>query len=222
MSKVKIQGNASGTGTLTISAPNTNTDRTLTLPDGAGEILTDASTLSSSNLSGALPAIDGSALTGVGGLTDASQWRLSTTHDISNGNVIGSNGTWEAFDDGNYGTLGSAMTESSGVFTFPSTGIWWIHFTSFCELVSTNGYIGAKISTTYNNGSNWDDAVENYHTNGSTGWYRPLSMNYIFDVASTSTHKVRFIGLENGGNMKFFGDTNSGQTYVTFFKLGET
>jgi len=67
MSKVKIEGNASGTGTLTISAPNTNTDRTLTLPDGAGEILTDASTLSSSNLSGALPAIDGSALTGIDG-----------------------------------------------------------------------------------------------------------------------------------------------------------
>jgi len=65
MSKVKIEGNASGTGTLTISAPNTNTDRALTLPDGAGEILTDASTLSSSNLSGALPAIDGSALTGI-------------------------------------------------------------------------------------------------------------------------------------------------------------
>ena len=33
MSKVKIEGNASGTGTLTISAPNTNTDRTINLPD---------------------------------------------------------------------------------------------------------------------------------------------------------------------------------------------
>jgi hypothetical protein len=40
MSKVKIEGNASGTGTLTIAAPNTNIDRTLTLPDGAGELLT--------------------------------------------------------------------------------------------------------------------------------------------------------------------------------------
>jgi len=39
MSKVKIEGNASGTGTLTISAPNTDTDRTLTLPDAAGEVL---------------------------------------------------------------------------------------------------------------------------------------------------------------------------------------
>jgi hypothetical protein len=33
MSKVVIQGNASGTGDFTIAAPNSNTDRTLTLPD---------------------------------------------------------------------------------------------------------------------------------------------------------------------------------------------
>ena len=34
MAKVKIQGNASGTGVLTLTAPNTDTDRTITLPDG--------------------------------------------------------------------------------------------------------------------------------------------------------------------------------------------
>ena len=56
MSKIKVEGNASGTGTLTISAPATNTDRSLTLPDGAGEILTDASGLSATNLtSGTIP-----------------------------------------------------------------------------------------------------------------------------------------------------------------------
>lgn len=38
MSKVAIAGNASGTGTFTIAAPNSNTDRTLTLPDTAGTI----------------------------------------------------------------------------------------------------------------------------------------------------------------------------------------
>jgi hypothetical protein len=73
MSNVKIKANASGTGTLTIAAPNTNTDRTLTLPDAAGEILTNATGLTSSsslnaaNLTGTLPAIDGSALTGISG-----------------------------------------------------------------------------------------------------------------------------------------------------------
>ena len=44
MSLIKLQGNASGTGAFTIAAPNSNSDRTLTLPDATGTILTSAST----------------------------------------------------------------------------------------------------------------------------------------------------------------------------------
>ncbi len=43
MAKVKIQGNASGTGVLTIAAPNTSTDRTITLPNETGTLITSAS-----------------------------------------------------------------------------------------------------------------------------------------------------------------------------------
>ena len=43
MSKVVIQGHASGSGDFTIAAPNSNTDRTLTLPDVAGTVLTSGS-----------------------------------------------------------------------------------------------------------------------------------------------------------------------------------
>ena len=39
MSQVAISGNASGTGTLTIAAPNTNSNRTLTLPDSTGTLI---------------------------------------------------------------------------------------------------------------------------------------------------------------------------------------
>jgi len=45
MSKVSLAGNASGTGIFTIASPNSNTDRTLTLPDSTGTILTNASTV---------------------------------------------------------------------------------------------------------------------------------------------------------------------------------
>jgi hypothetical protein len=38
MSRITLAPNASGTGTLTIAAPNTNTDRTLTLPDATGTV----------------------------------------------------------------------------------------------------------------------------------------------------------------------------------------
>jgi hypothetical protein len=40
MSKVAIQGAATGTGVFTLASPATNTDRTLTLPDEAGTVLT--------------------------------------------------------------------------------------------------------------------------------------------------------------------------------------
>jgi len=50
MSLVKIQGNASGTGEFTIAAPNSNTNRTLTLPDATGTILTGSSAITASQL----------------------------------------------------------------------------------------------------------------------------------------------------------------------------
>lgn len=44
MSKIALSGNASGTGTFTLASPNSSTDRTLTLPDNTGTIITTAST----------------------------------------------------------------------------------------------------------------------------------------------------------------------------------
>ena len=65
MAKVKIQGHASGSGVLTITAPNTSTDRTITLPDSTGTILDNTSTLDATKLSGNLPAISAASLTNV-------------------------------------------------------------------------------------------------------------------------------------------------------------
>ena len=69
MAKVKIQGHASGTGILTVTAPNTSTDRTITLPDATGTLLnSDGSAASltaipAANITGTLPAISGANLT---------------------------------------------------------------------------------------------------------------------------------------------------------------
>ena len=57
MSKVKIQGNASGTGVVTLTAPNTNTDRTITLPDGDVTLGVPSGIISMwSGLVGAIPS----------------------------------------------------------------------------------------------------------------------------------------------------------------------
>jgi hypothetical protein len=55
MSLVKVQGNASGTGIFTIASPNSNTDRTLSLPDSSGTVATAESTLAQFNASGSAP-----------------------------------------------------------------------------------------------------------------------------------------------------------------------
>lgn len=43
MSKIRLTPNASGTGTVTITAPNTNIDRTFSLPDETGTVVTSES-----------------------------------------------------------------------------------------------------------------------------------------------------------------------------------
>ena len=63
MAKVKITGHASGTGVITITAPNTSTDRTITLPDGTGTLLDENSSLPAANLTGTVADARISALT---------------------------------------------------------------------------------------------------------------------------------------------------------------
>ena len=50
MSKVQLSGNANGTGIFTIASPNSNTDRTLTLPDSTGTVMTTATAIALSQL----------------------------------------------------------------------------------------------------------------------------------------------------------------------------
>ena len=44
MSKIALSGNASGTGTFTIAAPNSNTDRTVNIPDASGTLVVSGQT----------------------------------------------------------------------------------------------------------------------------------------------------------------------------------
>jgi len=63
MAKVKIQGNAAGSGVFTVTAPTSNTDRTLTLPDTTGTLLDENSSVPAANLTGTVAAVSGVNLT---------------------------------------------------------------------------------------------------------------------------------------------------------------
>jgi hypothetical protein len=90
MSLVKIQGNASGTGEFTIAAPNSNTNRTLTLPDSSGTL-----------------ALAGSSLTGV---TDSASPFETALGEGAGGSSTGVNNTFIGFEAGNDNTTGQDNT----------------------------------------------------------------------------------------------------------------
>ena len=66
-------------------------------------------------------AIAGSKLSGAG-ISEADQWRV-TSNFSGDAAPIASN--WER-NDTEFDKIGTGMSESSGVFTFPSTGIYLI------------------------------------------------------------------------------------------------
>ena len=80
------------------------------------------------------------------GITEADNWRLTSTFD-GGADPIASN--WERADDATAGYLGTGMTQSSGVFTFPSTGIWRIAFTHsiYVNADERNAVTGIKVSS---------------------------------------------------------------------------
>jgi len=59
MSKISLSGNPSGTGTFTIASPNSNTDRTVNLPDAGGDMVLTTATQTLTNKSIATTQLTG-------------------------------------------------------------------------------------------------------------------------------------------------------------------
>ena len=83
MSKLKVSGNASGTGVITLEAPNTNTDRAITLPDSAGELINIAPSTSGNVLTSDGTDWTSAAAAGGGKVLQVVQTHLITTSSTS-------------------------------------------------------------------------------------------------------------------------------------------
>jgi len=147
------------------------------------------------------------------GVTSFSRWYLNTDFTAGADPVI----NWtEDF------AVNGSFTESSGTFTFPSTGYWYI--TGFTNGSAAEGtrYHRLFILTTTNN-STYTAAVENFgnasNYDGQSD-YNGVSFSYIFDVQDTSTHKMRF--KVDSANSSWVTRSGSSQTYWVAMRLGDT
>ena len=112
MSKVALSGNASGTGTFTIKSPNSNTDRTLSLPDSTGTVLNDQSNIeaqvkTATNATGSAPIYSCRAwcnFNGTGTVAIRASGNVSSITDNGVGNYLVNLAT--AMPDANFSTTG--------------------------------------------------------------------------------------------------------------------
>jgi len=166
----------------------------------------------------------GVTLSGGFGVTEADQWRLNGDFTMSTtGTNVLVNSNWERVDTDGFGQLGTGMTESSGVFSFPSTGIYYIQ--SIADIYNSSGSAdsnpaGLRIFTTTDN-STYDLAAGGYQA-AANGEYVTLTTSFVFDVTNTSTHKVGFYYRVNVSNPTLRGNSNSTESHVTFIRLGDT
>ena len=190
------------------------------LPDGS----VDADTIAANAVTTtkiANSAVTSVKTTGVGVITMAEQWRLQSALQGNRTPLTG----WNVVNTGNAGKIGSSMSESSGVFTFPSTGIYLIMFVLQGYSDSSTQNLIGNIQTTTNN-SSWTGVA--YSQNGIYDYSNSYpshsnGMNtHIFDVENTSTHKVRFqYGAGQGGEY-CDGNASYTKTSATFVRLGDT
>ena len=196
MSKVKIEGNASGTGTFTIAAPNSNTDRTLTLPDEAGTVLTSASDLPAANLTGTLPAIDGSNLTNLPSSSGpVFMAELSSSQSLPHNTVTKVQFSSEVID-----TDGCYDPTTNYRFTPTTAGYYRIGFVG--NIFQSSGTKWAGVFMLYKNGTRIlrvsDNQVDSsgevsfngstiVEANGTTDYFEIYAYQYDYTSASSMT-----------------------------------
>ena len=160
------------------------------------------------------------------GITMVDQWRITSSSTLG-GSVATLNSNWSRVaSPSGYGNIGSAMSESSGVFTFPSTGVYLIQFTILLSATSSQRYLGHRVQTSINNFSSAQTVAEELGHMGisnSFGAYHTSSSSYIFDVTNTSTHKIRFAAVAiTPSATDVIGNANQNSTFATFIRLGDT
>jgi len=180
-----------------------------------------------SQVTGTLPTGNGGtgATSYTAGITEYDVWRLTSDVTTTGQDLTSNLARTTAIG---FQKIGTGMSESSGVFTFPGTGIWEV-YARFSANNGANKIRSASVQIQYtsNNssfaqvlsgtGNMYDDGTENTYFVGDT--------KFTFDITDTANQKVKFRLTSDDSAATFQGvsSTTSGNGCVFIFtRLGDT
>ena len=182
-----------------------------------GQVLTSAG-------AGAICAFEDAA---GGGITEIDQWRLTSSLTAgSSETAITANLERVDAPKTHTGNLGTGMSESSGVFTFPSTGWWEVTFNAKFDLQSggDDRNITMRINATDNNSSYTYIGYQSagIHNETANTSHAQMHHSVVLDIESTTNDKVKFAITSINGAATAHGQTGYSRTYMKFIKLADT
>jgi len=151
------------------------------------------------------------------GLTVADQFRM-TANNATDADITSNIERVDTTGQG--GITGNQMSVSSGIFTFPLTGIYLVKFN--CSLlVDGTGGNAFRIKVTTDNSNFTTIAVAGLAL--SIDQDTAAEINSLIDVTNTTNVKVKFnFSNFSGSNTTARGNTTQNKTFFTFIRLGDT
>ena len=200
-----------GTGVMTV--PSDGSVTTAKLGNSAVDL--------TSKVTGALPVANGGTNLTSGfanGITGADQWRLTSGFTADLMPLL----NLERNDNPSFTGIGTAMSLSSGIFTFPLTGIWLVSLHTEHYMNGFDREINGRIQVTQNN-STYVQVARGaaFIRASSANTHTATDCSSIVDVTDTSNVKVRF-GVASDQNSTTVADTSQNATFMTFIRLGDT
>jgi len=165
----------------------------------------------------------GGVLTNIGseanlGITHADQWRLTSAFTGDQLPLL----NLEQNDNPSFTAIGTAMSFSSGIFTFPVTGIWLVSLHTEHYMNGNDREINGRIQVTQNNSTYVQVARGAGFINGvGSNTHTSTECSSIVDVTDTANVKVQF-GVATDQLSTTISDTNQNVTFMTFVRLGDT
>ena len=157
-----------------------------------------------------------------GGITVADQWRINSNISASASAFTDITANWERVDTAGQGFIGTAMSQSSGIFTFPSTGVYLVQTQlNFVDSSAANTALGCQIAVTVNN-SSYTRVADNYTSNHSGSNVNATAVTQsLVDVTNTTNVKVKFQYYVSAA-VTIYCPTDVNTSFVTFTRLGDT
>ena len=156
-----------------------------------------------------------------GGISEYDQWR-TTTETTGSQNPVDN---WERVDTNSFEKIGTGMTQSSGVFTFPSTGKWQIQ--TMCMVAGNTDsrfndwaiHVSTKSGGSYSSSIYCSQFVVD--TMGSNT-LASMAGDGLVDVTDASTFRVKANFGRAAATVTLVGSSSTTNVAISFMKIGDT